>query len=337
MKTLIIGGTGVISGAIVDRLKELGNDVYVFNRGLSKIRYKYDVNVINGDKSNRAEFVKLMSGYEFDAVIDMISYNYDDASITLEAFGKSPHIVFTSTCATYKRPFNAALVKEDFERWAKEESYPYGYHKARMEDYLFDQVNNGYKITIIRPSLTYGIGSKNIGILRNNYGIIERIKNNKPVVVFGDGTTPWDFTFAPDIAKVYAGVLCKELCYGQAYHATSGDVRIWDDLYIEFGKILGIEPKIIHISTEMMMQLIPDRVSHIYQEKMWSGLFDNSKIKSHVPEYQPEYTLDKTLKAIYNWYTEDPEARIIDKDLDDLEDKLVDGYYKGIEIMRANL
>ena len=251
MKVLVIGGTGNISTAIVDRLNELGHAVTVFNRGLRPIRYKQPVQIINGDKANKADFIEKMKPHRFDAVIDMISYNFSEAQITLDAFD-DVHFVFTSTVATYKRPFRGAAVTEDFELWDTE-AYPYGYHKARMEDFLNEQSSAGRKITIIRPSLTYGIGCKNIGILRNNYGIIKRIRAGKPIIVFGDGTNPWDFTFAPDIAKVYAGVLCRELYFGQAYHVTSGDVRIWDDLYLEFGKIIGAEPKLLHLSTEMLM------------------------------------------------------------------------------------
>ncbi|MCL1998001.1 MAG: NAD-dependent epimerase/dehydratase family protein [Turicibacter sp.] len=335
MTILVIGGTGVISTAIVDKLVDVGHDVTVFNRGLRPLRHKSvgSINSIIGDKTR--DFKAQMSGKHFDAVIDMISYNFSDAAITLEAFGTDTHCIFTSTAAVYKRPMRVAAITEDLPRWEDDSFYPYGYHKARMEDYLLEQAKKGRKITIIRPSLTYGIGSKNIGVLRNNYGIIERIRQNKPMIVFGDGTNPWEYTFAPDIAKAYAGVLGKNQCFGQIYHATSGEPRIWDDLYLEFGKIIGIEPKILHISTEMLMQTIPDRILHVYQEKMSAGLFDNSKIKRDVPEYQCEYTLDKTLKAIYDWYMSDEEARIIDEDLDLLEDKLVANYQKCLDILKA--
>ncbi|MCL1987819.1 MAG: NAD-dependent epimerase/dehydratase family protein [Firmicutes bacterium] len=339
MNILVIGGTGVISTAIVDRLAELDNNVTVFNRGTRPVRYKSKVNVLTGDKTKTEQFNQTMKSQSFDAVIDMISYTKDDAAITLDAFwslSEQPHFIFTSTCATYKRPIRAVTITEDFERWTDDSFYPYGYHKACMEDYLLKRAEDGEKITVIRPSLTYGIGSKNIGVLRNNYGIIERLKRQKPVVVFGDGTNPWEFTFAPDIAKAYAGVVCREHCFGQIYHATSGDPRIWDDLYLEFGKIIGIEPKILHISTEMLMEADSERFLHVYQEKMFSGIFDNTKIKRDVPEYECDYTLDKTLRAIYDWYLSDSEARIVDKNLDDFEDSLIIKYNKCAEILQSN-
>ena len=335
MNVLIIGGTGVISTAIVDRLNEFGHDTTVYNRGLRPIRYKQAVHEIKGDKKDEAAFIAEMKNRRFDAVIDMISFNPKDAAVTLGAFkDHDTHFVFTSTVAVHKRPFkNAERIQETYETWDTEEYYPYGFHKARMEDFLNGQMLSGRKITIIRPSLTYGLGSKNIGVLRQNYGIVKRIQQGKPLIMFGDGTTPWEFTFALDLAKAYTGVLRRDVCYGQTYHATSGDARIWDDLYLEFGKIIGCEPKILHMSTEMLMAAAPERISHIYQEKMWSGLYDNSKIKSHVPEFTCEYTLDKTLRAVYDWYMTDEQARIVDKELDLLEDNLVHKYHQCLKIL----
>ncbi|MDR1753825.1 MAG: NAD-dependent epimerase/dehydratase family protein [Eubacterium sp.] len=337
MKVLVIGGTGNISSAIVDRLCEQGHETTVFNRGLRPVRYKGKVNAIYGDKNSAEDFFSKMKGLEFDAVIDMISYYPDNANLTLEAFKyNDPHFIFTSTVAAYKRPFapgNVPVVETN-PLCDKEDVFPYGYHKARMEDFLWKKSAEGIKITVIRPSLTYGIGCKNIGVFRNNYGIVERIKQKKPLIMFGDGTNPWAWTFAPDIAKAYAGALRREACYGQAYHATSDDVRPWDDLYIEFGKIIGIEPKILHMSTEMISFAAPEQILHVFQEKMHAGIFDNSKIKRDIPEFKFEYTLDKIIKDIYEWYLSDPQARVTDDNIDRLEDELVYKYYKCEKILK---
>jgi nucleoside-diphosphate-sugar epimerase len=332
MKVLIIGGTGVISTSIVDRLCEQKHDVTVFNRGLRPVRYKHAVAVIHGDK-NAPDYAAKVSG-GFDAVIDMISHKKEDAAITLDAFkGQDAHFVFTSTVAVYKRPYRGVPIVETHDLFDTD-IFPYGYHKARMEDYLRERMAEGLKITIIRPSLTYGIGCKNIGVMRNNYGIVERIKNNKPVIMFGDGTNPWAYTFAHDLAKAYAGVLRRDVCYGQTYHATSDDVRIWDDLYIEFGKIIGVKPTILHVSTEMLHHAAPDTFTHVLMEKMHAGVFDNSKIKKDVPEFVCEYTLDKLLSKIYDWYMSDPDARVVNSELDLLEDSLVDKYYKCMDVFK---
>jgi nucleoside-diphosphate-sugar epimerase len=200
MNVLVLGGTGVISTAIVNRLHDQSHQVTVFNRGQRPIRYRNQAEQITGDKKDPAGFRSLLASRRFDAVIDMISYNPDDAALTLELADRVGHFVFTSTVATYKRPLRNVPIRETSELFDTDEISPYGYHKARMEAFLREKMNT-IPITIIRPSLTYGIGCRNVGIMRNNYGIIERLRQKKPIVVFGDGTNPWAFTFAPDLAK----------------------------------------------------------------------------------------------------------------------------------------
>ncbi len=72
MHILVIGGTGVISTDIANRLLDLSHTVTVFNRGLRKIRYRGSPRILTGDKKNRAEFNSILKGQNFDAVIDMI-------------------------------------------------------------------------------------------------------------------------------------------------------------------------------------------------------------------------------------------------------------------------
>ncbi len=74
----------------------------------------------------------------------------------------------------------------------------------------------------------------------------------------------------------------------------------------------------------MLMGATPDVLGHIYFEKMYYGIFDNTKIKRDVSEFECEYTLDKIIKEIYVWYESDEQARFIDKKLDSLGDLLVD-------------
>ncbi|MDR2940215.1 MAG: NAD-dependent epimerase/dehydratase family protein [Clostridiales bacterium] len=335
MKTLIIGGTGVISTSIVDALNASNHNVTVFNRGFRPVRYKQKVNAIYGDKKDKRRFFCTMKPLKFDCVIDMISYNENDAADTLNAFdGEDTHFIFTSTTSTYKRPTSRPIIETD-ALCDTDDINPYGFHKANMEHYLNQKSSEGVKITIIRPSLTYGIGCRNIGPMRNNYGIVKRIQENKPVVNFGDGTNPWAWTFAPDLAKAYVGAMGREKCYGQTYHATSYDIHIWDDLFLGFGHLIGVEPKILHMSTEMLMLAAPEQFLHVSQEKMYSGIFDNSKIKRDIPEFVCGYSLYKILKSIYSWYMSDSRARTVDEKLDKLEDSLVDKYYKCVGILRG--
>ncbi|MCS7462358.1 NAD-dependent epimerase/dehydratase family protein [Paenibacillus doosanensis] len=326
MKVLVLGGTGVISRSIVEAALAKQYEVAVFNRGSKNHLFSGEVECITGDKSNREQFRELMKDRRFDAVIDMISFDAADAQATLEALhGRAGQFVFCSSTAAYKRPFRTIPTAEDAEELFDDPSFAYAFQKAEMERYLGGMIKLGeVPVTIIRPSLTYGIGCANLGVLRQNFNIVHRIRSRKPLLMFGDGTVPWSFSFAPDVAKAFVGAVGNSNMYGKSYHATNEDVHIWQDLYLEFGKLLGVEPNIVHISTDLLVQASPALFSHLYYEKSYSGLFDNSKLKRDLPGYQADISLSAGLSMLLDWYERDGHQVDTEKDL--LEDRLTGLY-----------
>jgi len=323
MKVLVLGGTGNISRAIVSRLLRQNHDVTVFNRGNRKLVFERDVRTLTGDKNDRPRFEEQMRKEQFDAVIDMISFSREDAESTVRAFeGRVGHLIVCSSSAVYKRPTRSIPIREDAEELFDNPRHDYAFRKAEMERYL-GQIHEqrNLPVTIIRPSLTYGPGGYNIGVLRQNYNIIDRIRKGKPLVMFGDGTTPWNFTFAPDLAKGFTDILGNPETFGRQYHVTSEEARIWEDLYTTFGKILGKEPWIVHIPSELLMTAAPNLCSHLYYEKMYAGLYDNSKIRSVVPDFRAEISLEEGLAMMLEWF--ESEGGPLDREKDALEDKLV--------------
>ena len=64
------------------------------------------IQVIHGDRRDRDDFENKMRAEKFDAVIDMISYNADDAASALRAFrGRVDGFIHCSTVMTYGPPF----------------------------------------------------------------------------------------------------------------------------------------------------------------------------------------------------------------------------------------
>ncbi|WNQ12381.1 NAD-dependent epimerase/dehydratase family protein [Paenibacillus aurantius] len=322
MKVLILGGTGVISSQISQQLLAAGHEVTVFNRGSKSLPDAGQYEWIVGSKADGETFQRQMAGRRFDAVIDMISFNEPDARLTVETFrGRVPQLIFCSTGAAYKRPFRTTPVKEEAEALFDDPAFPYAYDKARMELYLQSRIREeNLAVTIIRPSLTYGVGGANLGVLRQNYNIVHRIRQGLPLVMFGDGRLPWSFTFAPDLAKAFVGAVGNERTYGQAYHATSEENRVWDDLYGEWGQILGAEPVIVHLPTDLLLKADPDLFAHLHYEKSYAGLFDNAKIKRDIPDFQISLTLRDGLRMMLDWY--EAEGHTLDEGKMRLEDEL---------------
>lgn len=323
MKVLVLGGTGVISRSIVSHLLGENYEVTILNRGTTKLDFRGEVEVIARDRRDREAFTSALQKRRFDAVIDMISFTVDDAQQSVEVFGdKTDHLLICSSVAAYKRPYQSVPTKESTESFWDDPTFEYAYNKARMEEYLIAAGSSGtLPITRIRPSLTFGPGARNVGVLRQNYGIVDRITRGKALVMFGDGLTPWSFTFAPDLARGIVGLIGKKVAFGEAFQICNEEPTYWRDLYMEFGALIGREPKLAFIPSEYLFAAQPDLCAHIYREKSFPGLFDNAKLRTVLPGFSAQISLREGLTTLVeSWKADGLE---VDPEKDALEDGLV--------------
>lgn len=337
MNILVLGGTGLISRQIVNTALSEGHEVTIFNRGTREVSFDKPVEVIVGDKRDYPEFLSKIEGRSFDVVIDMICYNPSDAKQTLNAFrGKCEQIIFTSSSAIYQRPYNSFPINEEDETYCTDESFTYGFEKANMEKFLLTQMGEDAPyITIIRPSLTFGVGGSNIGALRQNYNIIHRIKEGKPLLLFGDGTILWAFTFAKDLAKAYIMCCKNKNTYNDCYSVANSETVMWKDLYLAFGKILNKEVKFAYAPSAALNAVMPELFNHLEVEKKYCTVFSCNKFKKAVPQFNVTTSLEEGLKDIIAYWQS--EGNIIDYAKDKLEDVLCEEYNSYIQNMSLKL
>lgn len=304
MKILILGGTGVISSQIVVKALEMQHDVTVFNRGIRKSGAPENVNVVIGDRKDTADFEAKMSKIHADVVIDMISFNVEDAAQLLRLFGeKCKQIIVTSSTSAYDRPYKSHPVSEEKEQLTYDDSFAYGFNKAEMDRYLQAEMGkHSAAITIIRPCLTFGEGSQTVGTFRQNRNIARRIAAGKPVVMVGEGVIPWSFTFAPDLAKGYLQCCGNENTYNDHFHITNTEVVVWEDLYRAIGKAVGKEPNFYYISSALLRKIYPTVCTHLNYEKVHYAVLSNAKIQKAVPEYKPEISLQEGVNNLVAWW-----------------------------------
>jgi nucleoside-diphosphate-sugar epimerase len=324
MKVLVLGGTGVISSCIVNTLIKRNDSVTIINRGKTVAENRNGITLLIADRKDRETFEAACTSDIYDAVIDMICFDLDDAKQTVALFkDRTKQIIICSTIAAYKRPYCTLPVEEDSESLMDSPLFPYSFHKANMERYLREeQQQKGVPITIVRPSQTFGKGSRNIGTFRQNYTIVERMKTNKPLVVFGDGHNPWTYSFAPDVANAIVSLIGVRGSLGESFHVTSEEKVIFEDLYLEFGKLIGVEPKFVYVPAKTLFMANPNLCAHIYFEKSFAGVFSNDKRHSVVGRKIPcEYNLATGVKLVYESWVED--GLCANKELDLYEDAWV--------------
>ena len=103
---------------------------------------------------------------------------------------------------------------------------------------------DGFPVTIVRPSLTYGLSQIPLvlGSWQHPWTMIDRMRRGVPVIVPGDGTSLWTVTWNGDFADGLVGLLGREQAIGHAFHITSDEVLTWDAIYREAARAAGVEP-----------------------------------------------------------------------------------------------
>ncbi len=286
MNVLIIGGTGLISVGIVKHLLARRATVTMYNRGERSTDVPAGVEQIRGDRNDAAAFVAAFAAKRYDAVIDMICFNADQAEATVRAFtGRCEHLLFCSTVCTYGTKIGAqVLVEEDFPQ---EPISGYGRGKVDCERVMLRAHAAGaFKTTILRPSHTYGEGSALIDQLEFDACSWDRIAKGLPALVADDGIGLWQSTHRDDCGKLFAYAAMNPKTYGQAYNATRDEVLTWRDYYREVAKALGTTATLVSLSTDTIVKRDPGRFGLLADITRYHGAYSSAKAKRDVPEFR---------------------------------------------------
>lgn len=276
MKTLVIGGTGLISTAIVRKLVERGDEVILFHRNPADVPGTVTV---NGDRSVEADLLRLLSVHPaFDCVIDMIGYEPEPVALCIRLFrGKTMQYLFCSTVDVYAKPAARYPVLEN-ETKMSEPAFSYAYNKVLCERLLEEAHERGdFAVTIIRPGATHQDDSWPIPLLGSGRGVVERIRLGLPILVPGDGTAFWVSAHRDDIGPVFAIAAGNTTTYGKSYHATGKEWLTWNEYYATVAHVLEAPPlQVKAMPTHLMHKIIPDAMLWTRYNFMLHNIFDNT-------------------------------------------------------------
>ncbi len=325
MKILFIGGTGFISTEVSRRVVALGHELYLFNRG-TRGNAVPGAKQIVADINDVAKLKTQLEGHYFDSVVDWITFTPDQIERDIELFsGKTDQFVFISSASAYQKPPVNYLITESTP--LHNPHWQYSRDKIACEEAL----NRAYReldfpITIVRPSLTY---DTNLPIAMGGWGcytLIDRIKKGRPIIVHGDGSSLWTVTHAEDFAKGFVGLLGNPKVIGHAFHITSDEVLTWNQIYQSIGDAVGVQPKMVHIPSDFICEVSPDHFGSLFGDKAWSAVFDNSKIKSFVPEFRATIPFAQGVVRTVKWFEEKPERMRIDQNVNQDMDNILQKY-----------
>lgn len=325
MKVLLIGGTGRISMAVSRALLERGDTLYLLNRGNRNSELE-DAVILQGDIHEEASVRELIAPYEFDAVADFIAFTPEDVERDYRLFaGKTKQYVFISSATVYQKPPASYLIKEDMP--LSNPFWGYAQNKIACEECLQKHYReDGFPVTIIRPSHTYDERSIPVGIhgAKGSWPVIQRIREGKPIIIHGDGQSLWTMTHNSDFAKAFIGILGRNEAVGEAFHITSDESLTWNQIYETLADVICVTLNAVHISTDFLVRHNPyDLYGSLLGDKANTVVFDNSKIKSFVPEFHAEMSLAEGMKEAYEYMLSHPQTQKEDPEFDAWCDSMI--------------
>ena len=326
MKILIIGGTGTISTAISRRLAESENELYLLNRGNANNTLPSNINFIKADINDEKAASESLDGMEFDVVCDFIGFVKPQLERDFRLFGgKTKQFVYISSASAYNKLPSDYVITEGTS--LANPFWEYSRNKIQCEEYLMKLYRNeGFPVTIVRPSHTYSETSVPLGVHGRNgsWQVIKRMLDGKPVIIHGDGTSLWTMTDSRDFAEGFIGLLGNPHAIGEAFQITSDETLTWNQIYQTIARCLGVELKPYYVASEFLAAVSDyDFTGSLIGDKANSVVFDNRKLKRAVPDFRPKIRFEEGIKDALCYVLSHKECQTEDEEFDKWCDKVI--------------
>ena len=338
-RALFIGGTGTISMAITRLLATMPDwELYLLNRGNRQEELPENVKVIRADIGEEEQTKAQLGNLIFDTVCDFIGFVPAQLERDYRLFqGKTKQFMYISSASAYQKPLGDYRVTEGTP--LANPYWEYSRNKIACEDYLMKLYREeGFPVTIIRPSHTYDERSVPMGVHgdKGSYQVIKRMLEGKRVIVHGDGTSLWTMTHNSDFAKGFVGLMGNVHAIGECYQITCDETLTWNQIYQAIADALGVEYKPYYVSSDFL-----DRVSKydfrggLIGDKSNSVVFDNTKLKRAVPGLSMNVRFEQGVRDTINYVMSHPECQIEDPEFDAWCDKVIETLEEAAKSIRG--
>lgn len=330
MKALLIGGTGTISMAVTRKLIADGWEVYLLNRGNRARELPEGAKCIVADVNDEDVVLKAIEGLDFDCVCEFIGFTVDQVERDYRLFdGRTRQYIYISSASAYHKPSADFRITEGTT--LANPYWQYSRDKIASEEFLMKKYREeGFPVTIVRPSHTYDERSIPLGVHGKNgsWQVIKRIMEEKPVIIQGDGTSLWHLTFNQDFAIGYTALMGNRHAIGEAFHITGDEVLSWNQIYETIADALGKKLHPYHVSSDFLAA-VGDKFGYDFRgsltgDKAVSVAFDNSKIKRLACDMTTHVPFHKGVRIALDHILSHKELQKEDKEFDEWCDRVIE-------------
>lgn len=332
MNILFIGGTGNISAACTRLALARGHQVTVLNR--SRREVLLGTEQITVDIANQAAATAALAQKRWDVVVDFIAFTPDNIDQRIALFrGQTGQYFFLSSASAYQKPVTTIPITESTP--LVNPFWEYSRNKIACEERLMRALRDeAFPAIIIRPSLTYGdtIVPLAVNSWEKSYTAVYRMRRGLPVIVPGDGFARWTMTHNSDFSKGLVGLFGQDRAIGHAFHITSDEALTWNQFYLETAQAAGVAaPKLIHIPSDFITACLPELTGSLLGDKSHTAIFDNTKIRSFVPEFHATTRFKDGIARTIAWFDSDQRRRLIDETANAEWDRVIAAYNRGLQ------
>jgi nucleoside-diphosphate-sugar epimerase len=208
--------------------------------------------------------------------------------------------------------------------------WEYSRNKIACEEFLMRKYReDGFPVTIVRPSHTYDERTIPLGV-HGNLGfwqVIKRMKEGKPVIIHGDGSSLWTMTWNGDFARGFIGLMGNRHAIGEAFQITGDETLTWDQIYRTVADALGVELHAVHVASDFLAETGRkygyDFEGSLLGDKAVSVVFDNRKLKRAVPEMRTEVPFHIGVRRSLDYVLSHPECQREDPEFDAWCDRVI--------------
>ena len=328
MKALFIGGTGVISTSISRLLVAQGWDLTLLNRG-NRANDVPGAKQLILDVNDEAAVAKAIEHEHYDAVCDFIAFVPAQAERDIRLFkGKTDQFMFISSASAYQKPLSHPVIRESTP--LSNPYWEYSRNKIAIEELLMREYReNGFPITIIRPSHTFNFRSIPLAIHgdKGPWQVIKRMMEGKKVLMPGDGSSLWAVMNSEDFAPAFVGLMGN---------VPGEELLTWNQITASVARAAGGEYKPCYVPTDLLAKTTKyDFVGAMVGDKSNTVIFDNSLLHRLVPTFQQKRTFDQCARESIAYFLSHPELQVEDPDFDAFSDAMVEIMENAAEKVRA--
>ena len=337
MKILFIGGTGIISTAISKKLLENDeHELFIINRGNRNCCLPDGYKPLICDVNDESAVSRLIEDLQFDVVADFIAFVPSQLERDYRLFaGKTKQFIFISSASAYQKPLSDYRITEGTP--LSNPYWQYSRDKIACEDYLMKMYReNGFPVTIVRPSHTYDDRKIPLGVHGDigSWQVAKRMLDGKQVIIHGDGTSLWTMTHNSDFADAFIGLMGNIHAIGESIQITSDESLTWNQIYHCIADALGVELKPYYVPSDFLAKCSDhDFTGGLIGDKANTVVFDNTKLKRLVPEFTAKVRFDRGIRMTINNILSDESLQIEDPEFDIWCDKVIAAMDKAVSLV----